>query len=320
MKYSRNPITGRFSSGYRFQFKVSSIDSQTLYLPLEMKTLPSIRQLMQGLSPLVAFNALDIADARRKFRNLRKKYDFDYWAVKEYFIPDVLNPDSIVPLRLNDAQFYVVDILRKRYFEKKIGRYIISKSFRRCGLTTSIQAYILWMQIFQRQNNSYVCGPSEISLMPLKKNICRHLHRDIVPQDPWIYLPKVDRRAFLFTFRSPNAIRGINLGYVHFSNMSQWRDPDDKSTSRAYVAPVSAVLLDYFTLVVLEGDIPRKDSFCIKEYLRKHPREKESQRKKKLAHSFSNPFFINEVMVSMTLKDPHFFHIHINSLLLQASR
>ncbi|MDE6742181.1 MAG: hypothetical protein K2J58_07615 [Muribaculaceae bacterium] len=119
MKYSRNPITGRLSSGYRFKFKVPSIDSRTLYLPLEMKTLPSVRQVMQGVSPLVVLNALDLADAHSRFRSLRKKYDFDYWAVKEYFIQDILNPDSIVPLRLNDAQFHVIDILRKRYFLHK---------------------------------------------------------------------------------------------------------------------------------------------------------------------------------------------------------
>lgn len=313
MKMYRNPTSGRNCSGYRFKFHVKSIYPHPFYLPLEMKSLTPIRQLMQGKSPVSVFNTLSISEARKHFGRLRRRYDFDYWALKEYFIPDVHNPDLIIPLRLNDAQFHVIDIFSKRFFEKKIGRYVVSKTMRRCGLTTCIQAYILWMQTCRCRNNSFLCGPGEIALLPIKKNLCRYLHRDIVPQEPWIFIPKVDGRAFFNTFRSPDFIRGINLGYVHFANMSQWRDPSDNSTSRAFVAPVGAVLLEYFTLVVLEGDIPRKDSFNIKKYLKMNPNEKESVRKRNLSHRFSNPFFINEVMVSMTSANPHFFHIHLSS-------
>lgn len=317
MKDSRNPLTGRHCSGYRSIFKVPIIDPHKLFLPIEMKQLPEIRQLLQGISPLVVFNTDSMTEARRAFRLLRKKYDFDYWAIKEYFIRDIDDPDAIIPLRLNDAQFHVINILRKRYFERKIGRYVISKTIRRCGLSTCIQAYILWMQTFQRSNNSYLCGPSEISLMPLKKNLCRYLHRDIVPKKTWVCLPKIGGRALFNTFRSPDSIRGINLGYVHFSDMSRWRDPANIFTSRAYIAPVRAVLLSYFTLIVLEGDVPRKDKFSIREYLRNNPQEKESVRTKKLSRFFSNPFFINELMVSKSYPDPHFFHIHIGSFMLK---
>ena len=95
--------------------------------------------------------------------------------------------------------------------------------------------------------------------------------------------------------------------------MSRWCDPHDNSTSRAFVAPVSAVLLDFFTLVVLEGDIPCRKIFNIKDYLFRNPKEKEGFRKRKLSRYFANPFFINEVMVSMTSSSPHFFYINISS-------
>lgn len=149
MKNSRNPFSGRNCSGYRFRFQVSSIAHNTLFLPLEMKSLPEIKQLMQGDSSLTVFNCSSSDTARQIFRNIRLQFDFDYWAVNEYFVRDLNDADKTVPLRLNDAQFLVIDTFRKRYFDRLQSRYIISKSFRRCGLSTCIQAYILWMQTYR---------------------------------------------------------------------------------------------------------------------------------------------------------------------------
>ncbi|MDE5586030.1 MAG: hypothetical protein K2I92_06775 [Muribaculaceae bacterium] len=312
MTPSRNPFSGRNSSGYRFKFQVRSISFHTLFLPLEMKDLPCIQQLIQGVSPLTAFNCLTMESARTAFCDLRKKYDFDFWAATEYFIRDVDDADNIIPLRLNPYQFFVIDILRKRYFNRQLGRYIITKSLRRCGLTTCIQAYILWMQTFQRRNNSYTCTAGNLSLCPLKSDLCRYLRRDIIPPDMGIYLPKVDWHAFFNTFRSPDAIRGINLGYVHFADMSRWRDPDSKKTRRAYSAAVSAVLLEYFTLVVLEGNIPKEERFSIMKFLHENPCTDESERKWILSKSFRNPFFINEVIYSSTHPNSVFLHINID--------
>ncbi len=97
--------------------------------------------------------------------------------------------------------------------------------------------------------------------------------------------------------------------------MSRWSDPDTKKTGRAYIAPVSAVLLEYFTLVVLEGDVPWKNSFSIKKYLGCHPWKRDSERKKRLSKEFRNPFFMNEVMVAQSSRDPYFFHIHLSDSL-----
>ncbi len=312
MKISpRNPISGKNCSGFRFRFKVRAISRTPLFLPIEMKSLPQILQLLKGESPLNAFNCLSLQNAKAAFSQLRKKYDFDFWAATEFFIHDANDADSIIPLTLNNSQHYVIDIMRKRYFHRQIGRYIITKSCRRCGLTTCIQAYILWMQTYQCKNNSYTCGASDINIHPIKSNLCRYLKRDIVPQDMGIFLPKVGWCAYFNTYHFPDAIRGINLGYVHLANMSFWRDKDSSKTRRAYCAPVSAVLLEYFTLVVLEGSIPKRQTFSIKEYVYAHKGEKETTRKKILSKSFQNPFFINEVITTHTTDSPYFHHIHL---------
>ena len=305
-----NPFSGKNSSGFRFRFHVRSISNQPLYLPIEMKTLLQIQQLMQGTSPIIVFSCHSKEYALSAFSNLRKQYDFDYWAASEYLIRDINDADAIIPLYLNDTQLHVIDIMRKRLFLRRFGRYIVTKTSRRCGLSTCIQAYILWLQTYQRSNNSYTCGPSSISIHPLKSNLCRYLKRDIIPSDMGIFLPRVGWSAYFNTFHSPDAIRGINLGYVHFTDMSRWYDPSSKIAGRAYTAPVSAVLLNYFTLVVLEGNIPKRKSFSIKSFIRQYPKENNPIRNKKLSKIFKNPLFINHLMYSLSSPNPYFHHIH----------
>lgn len=280
-----------------------------------MKRLPQIQLLMHEESPLSVFNRHSIESAKHAFNELRKKYDFDYWAANEYTVRDINDADSIIPLRLNDCQHYVIDIIRRRYFLHRQSRYIITKSFRRGGLTSCIQAYILWMQTYQRSNNSYTCGASDIGIHPLRSNLCRYLHRDVIPPEMGIFIPGVGWSAYFNTFNRPDAIRGVNLGYVHLADMSRWMDPESKKSRRAFIAPVSAVLLEYFTLVALEGDVPKRKSLNIRDFIRKHPKETDSIRKRKLSFMFRNPFFINEVLVANSSSDPHFLHIHIPSFL-----
>ena len=311
---TRDLFSGKNCSGYRFRIKVNSMFKSPLYLPLEMKSLPQIRQLMQGVSPLTVFKCHSISYARTAFNELRKRYDFDLWAATQYFIPDIKNPDSLVSLRLNDAQHFVIDIMRRRHFDRKRSRYIVTKSFGRCGLTTCIQAYILWMQTFQCSNNSYVCAPADYNLIPLKSNLSRHLGCGSISSAMDIFLPTIGWRAFFNTFENPDAIRGFNLGYVHFSDMSRWHNRR-KMSSRAYRASVSAVLLEYFTLVVMEGNIPGRHSFSIKKFVSRHPIEGDPTRTRILSKTFRNPFFINNVLVAQSSPAPYSHLIHIPSSL-----
>ena len=115
MYIARNPLTGYQCSGYRFRFHVRSIASHAIFLPLEMKALPQILRLRQGADPSAVFACNSPQVALNAFDDLRRKHDFDFWAVSRYSIRDMDSPDSIIPLRLNDAQFHVIDILRRRY-------------------------------------------------------------------------------------------------------------------------------------------------------------------------------------------------------------
>ena len=68
------------------------------------------------------FNTNCIHEARRSFCELRKKFDFPYWAIKEYYIRDRNNADNIIPLKLNTVQNYLIDILQKCYHNRQPSR------------------------------------------------------------------------------------------------------------------------------------------------------------------------------------------------------
>ena len=309
-KHIRNPYTGRLSAGFRFRFNVRALSHHPIYLPLEMKELPQIKLLMQGSSPLEVFNCQSLQAAREAFCELRKQFDFPFWAATEYFVHDIDDPDMIVPLRLNPWQHKIADTFLRRFFNREIGRYIITKSFGRVGVSTCVQAYILWRQTYHFLKNSFTCSASDISINPLKTNLCRYLNRDVVPTEKFIYLPKSDRRAFFNTFRSPDYIRGIDLGFVHFSDMSRWNDPDGDDASRVYAAASGSVLLKYYSLVVLEGNIPKPDRFRMNEHQKLSIPWK--LRIIKLSDLSKNPFFLNHVaLANIPNATPHLFPINL---------
>lgn len=120
-----------------------------------------------------------------------------------------------------------------------------------------------------------------------------------------------DRKSFFNTFRSPDYIRGIDLGFAHFVDMSRWNDPTGEVSSRAYTAAFGSVLLKHDTLIVLEGNIPKPDRFDMKSHQNLFiPRK---IRLIKLEHLSKNPFFLDHVVLAnIPNTQPHLFPINLN--------
>ncbi len=95
--------------------------------------------------------------------------------------------------------------------------------------------------------------------------------------------------------------------------MAYWKDPDFNKTYRALIAPVSAVLLEYFTLVVLEGNIPKNSTLSVKETIKHKDWNKPDRRKRGFVKRVGNPYFFNEVLTSQSIPDPYYYHINITS-------
>ncbi len=257
MQNYRNNFSGLHAPGYRFRFNIRSISHRALFLPLQMKQDPAVIRLLNGENPCSVFNVSSINDARRAFNSLRLKYDFPFWAATQFPILHIDDPDRITTLILNESQHRIIDIFLKRFFDKQIARYVITKQTSRIGLTTCVQAYIIWLQIFSCPKNSNICGASMFNVDHLKANIARLFNWQTVPSYKR-KLPIVNRFAHSFfnSFNKPDALRGIDFGYVHLADISKWHDPDGVRTSRAFVAANSGVLLNHMTFVAFEGNLP----------------------------------------------------------------
>lgn len=257
-----NQYTGFRSTGIRFPFHVRSISHRFLSLPVDMEKLPHIQRLLKGEDPKSVFNTDCIHKARQAFNDLRKQFDFTYWAITEYHIRDINDADNIIPLRLNPYQYYAIDIMQRRRDLRIHSRYIITKTFRQCGLTTCVQAYMLWLQTYHCRNN-YCIYSLPVSLNRMKADLCRHLKRDRVPAARRLHLPASRTAVHFNSYRNPDSGRGIDFGYVHFADMSKWRDPYGNLSSRCLKAAVSGVLHTYLSLVVFEGTLPKSDRIPI---------------------------------------------------------
>lgn len=274
-----------------------------------MKDLPQIRCLLDGESPLSVFRCQCMHEARCAFNQLRRIHDFAYWAITEYRIRDINDADSLIPLRLNIPQLYCIDIMLKHRHNRRPTRYAITKSFPRCGLTTCVQAYIIWLQTYHCRINSFTCSSSRINLNPLKADICRHLGGVTVPSGNFVFLPNDGGRAFFNTYRNPDYIRGITLGYVHLADMSKWKDSEGSLSSRVYNAATGGTMLAYYTLVVCEGNVPRPANFHPHMH-RSLPRD---QRMSLFRTISNNPYFLNFVTFVSSGKYDTLVHIDLDA-------
>lgn len=246
---------------------------------------------MKGEGPCIVFKVSSIKEAKEAFRELRCSYDFAYWAATKFKIRDISDPEQIVTLALNEHQHCIIDTFQKRYFKKLPGRYIITKQSPRIGVTTCVQAYILWLQTYSCCcSNSQTCSANEFANSRLRENIYRHLGKTIFPVKKKITLFNGYIGAYFNTVRNPDSLRGIDFSYVHLANMSSWRDRDMTLSSRAFNAAISGILHHYFTLIVIEGDLPKSKYFNLNEIRSpEHPAIPTSQYRLLIA----NPHFLH---------------------------
>ena len=319
IKRYRNPYNGRRSAGYRFRFHVRSISHRSLFLPIAMKSVPEIRRLVSGESPLDVFNVQSLGAARNSFNELRKKYDFPFWAATEYRVRDIHDADLTVPLLLNSYQHYIIDTFLRRFSDRLPGRYVISKSFRSCGVTTCVQAYIIWRQMYMWRKNSATYGASMSNLNPLKANMVRNFYDSAAKTEAnRILIPSAGYSAFFTSYHSPDALRGIDFGYVHLADMSKFYDPSRYKSERAFSAAYSGMLPDYYTLIVMEGNIPGENLFRLED---NHDiRDPRAMRSEDYYRVCRNPSFLRRVVHASNTDDSYpFIHLNLSTIFLAAT-
>lgn len=198
-----------------------------------MKNLPEVKALLQGESPLAVFNCSSILSAHIAFIQLRQYYDFPYWVATVYRIPDIQNKCNFVFLRLNKFQSHVIDTFSKNTSCGHSFRYIISKSFGPCGLTTCVQAYIFWLQNRSFGNSITIADDKAISslLDSIRFNI-------ICPSSPSSHtpiVPNTDSRCFFYSYIQADDIRDFYSRYIHLAICRNGRIGEGICHSQFYI-------------------------------------------------------------------------------------
>ena len=261
-----NPLAGKNSPGPRFRFRVRSIAHQSLFLPETMENLPQIRQLIDGISPLVVFKCNDIKTARHAFYELRKKYDFPYWAALDYMIPDKNKTSNLVKLHLNGIQRYLAAVFMMRANAGLHGKYIISKTVPRCGVTTLVQAYILWLQLYHHSHHSITCTYSPDMMDTLKTSAARCLHRKGGRNTVFV---TDTANAFFQSVYIPHYLDRCRSSYVHLADMSKWSVNCGEDSDHIYFNAKCGWSGKPASIFVLEGDYPTPTSFTNTFFLNK---------------------------------------------------
>ncbi len=310
-----NPLSGYNAAGPRFKLRIRSLAHNNIYLPLSMCHLPQILQLQNGISPLTVFNSPDIQSARQAFYELRKKFDFPYWAALEFKIQDIADQHNIITLRLNPHQHFLVDTLIRRSAQDIPSKYIISKTTPRCGLTTCVQAYILWQQKYY-PDIAFTCAPSDSMKETLRSNIARSLNRKGVSN--LVLLPDSVVPSFFQSIYSPNTLDNVPDRYVHLADMSKWLDhsPDLEVTSHI----LNNALINWNrkapAIFIIEGDRPTNPKFRMQDHQNYHLPD--PIRFMNLSQYTDNPLFLNILIKACDPKlSPQFHHIDLNQATAQ---
>ena len=308
-----NPLSGRNSAGPRFQFRVRSIARKNLYLPLSMKSLPEILRLIKGESPVDVFRCKSIKEARKAFYLLRKRYDFPYWAALDCSVPDRDNPSKIVPLMLNRHQHHVADVFLRRVVKGKRSIFLISKSIQKCGLTTVVQAYSIWLQLLSWHSNSILYTFASDELNRFKANLCRILKKTKIYEGGTIFVPDTDAITYFNTIMSSDIQSGIDCSLIHLADMSKWNDRTAEKSSLIFSSTLSRLRENPTALVVMEGDKPIDPK--IRDVVKGNILLPEQIRYLKLEAFGINPFFIDKWLMVSDHDRPTFIrHIDLDSI------
>ncbi len=288
-----DPISGYNASGPRYKVRIRSIAHNNMYLPIQMLDIPLIQKIIDGVSPLSVFGCSTIEEARRLFFRIRKKFDFSYWAATDFKVRNISDPHMIVPLRLNNYQHYLADTLIRNSIDSRSQQYLIIKSIPRCGLSTFVQAYMLWLKTFQPEN-SITCAPDESIMEDMKADANRllKLQRSL----NGISMNDFGTDAFFHSFHNPQKLDGISAAYIHLADMSKWYDHSTETTAYIFSHSLKQWKRGESSIFIMEGDKPTDSTFRIEDYQKYYIPQ--SIRLMQISDHCKNPIFVEKIILA----------------------
>ena len=289
-----DPITGEGSIGERVRVCISDFAIPVQWIPVEMMDIPMVEKLVKAgsidkflTSVLgVTSNEIDYVKVSRKLIRLRFKHDFPFWAATLVYIHNKKAGKDVL-FRL----YYPQRILVSRFEAKRKARQpirLILLKARQWGGSTTTQLYMAWLQFNHRKGlNSLIIAhqgtaSDEIKDMfdlMISKYPVEFLHKlgeTYSENEPKLVgvgksgsthrVPQRNCKIKVGTAESPDGCRGGAYSLVHLSEVGLWKKTDGKSPQDIVRSACSGMLLEPFTMIVMESTANGTGNFFHTEY------------------------------------------------------
>ena len=288
-----NPITGEGSIGKRFKFTLTDFPIKEQYLPVEMKRIPLVKQLIKhgSIEALLTHMKSDNHEADRlkviqQFVRMRSRYDFPFWAAMFVYIKKKGGGEDVL-FRLTRPQRRFVERIEARRKDNKPIRIVLLKA-RQWGGSTTSQLYMAWLQLVHKVGlNSLIIahqgsGSDEIKDMfdrMIKRYPIDMLHKlgeqynendaklvGVGKSGSIHRVPQRNCKIKIGSAERPDSCRGGDYNLVHLSEVGLWKVTDGKKPEDIVRSACSGVLYKPYTMIVYESTANGSGNFFHKEY------------------------------------------------------
>ncbi|MDR2917837.1 MAG: hypothetical protein LBV72_00520 [Tannerella sp.] len=271
-----NPATGLGCYGDRFLLSLPDSPIGDMWLPIQMKDIPSVIALDEAGSfkailkeaskryEDVDYSLESIDDAWLAFCELRMEYDFEYFA---YSCETIMDKESseLIPFVLNKGQRKLLSVLMVMFLEKVPIRVILVKA-RQWGGSTLTQMFMFWIQIIHKRNwNSVICA----HLMDAAKNV-RAMYEmcadEMIPIDgvshtvsPYKqtqnikFVPERGCKITVGSAVEPESVRSQDVKMAHFSEVAYYPKTENTNARKLVTSIASSIPLIPYTMIVYES-------------------------------------------------------------------
>ncbi|MDE5813881.1 MAG: terminase [Muribaculaceae bacterium] len=282
-----DPVSGAMSPGTRFSITIPELEPSTIHIPAAMQAEDPVKALVAGRSLTEAFPG-SLENARRRWFELRCRYDFPFWAFKCVKIKGKSGSLEDVAFLLNRPQRKLIGEFEKMREEGLPIRIILVKA-RQWGGSTATQIYMLWIQLMRRGGfNSLIIGQQNSGteeVITMAKRALDHYPRSLLQGegDPMtekekiyvssglsrsvITIPRRNFRIKAGSAERPDACRGGDYALVHLTEVGLWKKTLGKRPEDIIRAATSGVLLAPETMIVMESTANGVGTFFHREYL-----------------------------------------------------
>ena len=289
-----DPVTGEGSIGERVRVCISDFAIPVQWLPVEMMKIQMVKKLVKAgsidkfLSSVlhVEPNDDDYIKVSRKLIRLRFKHDFPFWAATLVYIHNKKAGKDVL-FRL----YYPQRILVSRFEAKRNARLpirLILLKARQWGGSTTTQLYMAWLQFNHRKGlNSLIIAHQGAASDEIKDMFDLMIDRYPVEflhklgeayseNEPKLVgvgksgsthrVPQRNCKIKVGTAERPNGCRGGAYSLVHLSEVGLWQKTEGKSPQDIVRSACSGILLEPFTMIVMESTPNGTGNFFHTEY------------------------------------------------------